>query len=150
MEIEDFSCCADLLAAEAAAKETRKSRINNACANFWNRISRALSKLRKKIKNIVDHKYFQQGMFNKKNSTKYNIISNPLIFFYRIVKLIWVSFFFLLNNSIDFKMYRIFLKIKYKQHFPTIKYWIATVRVSQCIICRYIVGDPHQYVVNGH
>ncbi|XP_026724837.1 voltage-dependent T-type calcium channel subunit alpha-1G-like isoform X5 [Trichoplusia ni] len=62
VEIEDFSCCADLLAAEAAAKETRKSRINNACANFWNRISRALSKLRKKIKNIVDHKYFQQGI----------------------------------------------------------------------------------------
>ena len=61
VEIEDFSCCADLLAAEAAAKETRKGRVKNACANFWNRISRALSRLRRKIKFIADHKYFQQG-----------------------------------------------------------------------------------------
>nr|XP_049699863.1 voltage-dependent T-type calcium channel subunit alpha-1G isoform X3 [Helicoverpa armigera] len=62
VEIEDFSCCADLLAAEAAAKETRKSRISNMCSKFWSRISRALSKLRKKIKFIADHKYFQQGI----------------------------------------------------------------------------------------
>ncbi|KAH9640741.1 hypothetical protein HF086_007312 [Spodoptera exigua] len=62
VEIDDFSCCAELLAAEAAAKETRKSRISNICSKFWNRISKALSILRKKIKFIADHKYFQQGI----------------------------------------------------------------------------------------
>ncbi|KAJ0177332.1 hypothetical protein K1T71_007341 [Dendrolimus kikuchii] len=62
IEIDDFSCCADLLAAEAAVKETKKSRFNNACSRFWRRIAKFFSKLRKNIKNIVDHKYFQQGI----------------------------------------------------------------------------------------
>lgn len=63
IEIDDFSCCADLLAAEAAAKETKKSRFNNACSLFWRKIAKFFGKLRKHIKNIVDHKYFQQGKF---------------------------------------------------------------------------------------
>ncbi|XP_037293759.1 voltage-dependent T-type calcium channel subunit alpha-1G isoform X2 [Manduca sexta] len=62
VEIEDFSCCADLLAAEAAAKETRKGRFRNACSMFWKRILKFFSILRKHIRNIVDHKYFQQGI----------------------------------------------------------------------------------------
>ncbi|XP_038212095.1 voltage-dependent T-type calcium channel subunit alpha-1G-like [Zerene cesonia] len=62
VEIEDFSCCADLIAAEAAAKETKKNKFTNACSLLWNRINRLLSILRKHIKNIVNHKYFQQGI----------------------------------------------------------------------------------------
>ncbi|CAG4983343.1 unnamed protein product [Colias eurytheme] len=62
VEIEDFSCCADLIAAEAAAKETKKNRFTNACSLLWNRINRLMSLLRKHIKNIVNHKYFQQGI----------------------------------------------------------------------------------------
>ncbi|XP_014366903.2 voltage-dependent T-type calcium channel subunit alpha-1G isoform X2 [Papilio machaon] len=62
VEIEDFSCCADLIAAEAAAKETRKSRVCNLCSTFWKRISKFLSLLRKHIKTVVNHKYFQQGI----------------------------------------------------------------------------------------
>ncbi|XP_075973762.1 voltage-dependent T-type calcium channel subunit alpha-1G-like isoform X2 [Anticarsia gemmatalis] len=62
VEIEDFSCCADLIAAEAAAKQKRKGRFNTACRKFWFRIARWLIRMRKHIKNIVDHKYFQQGI----------------------------------------------------------------------------------------
>ncbi|XP_053607628.1 voltage-dependent T-type calcium channel subunit alpha-1G-like isoform X3 [Plodia interpunctella] len=62
IEIEDFSCCADLIAADIAAKETRKNRFSKAWSIFWKKISKVLSWLRKHIKNIVDHKYFQQGI----------------------------------------------------------------------------------------
>ncbi|CAH2037210.1 unnamed protein product, partial [Iphiclides podalirius] len=62
VEIEDFSCCADLMAAEAAAKETRKGRLCNMCSVFWKRISQLLFLFRKNIKTVVNHKYFQQGI----------------------------------------------------------------------------------------
>lgn len=61
IEIEDFSCCVDLLMAEAAAKETRKGRLRNACCKFWKSFSNFFSDKRKRIKEIADHKYFQQG-----------------------------------------------------------------------------------------
>ncbi|XP_072931859.1 voltage-dependent T-type calcium channel subunit alpha-1G-like [Epargyreus clarus] len=62
VEIEDFSCCVDLIMAEAAAKETRKGRFSNVCSSFYSRIARLLSLLRKHIRTIADHKYFQQGI----------------------------------------------------------------------------------------
>ncbi|XP_062529385.1 voltage-dependent T-type calcium channel subunit alpha-1G isoform X1 [Bombyx mori] len=62
IEIEDFSCCVDLLMAEAAAKETRKGRLRNACCKFWKSFSNFFSDKRKRIKEIADHKYFQQGI----------------------------------------------------------------------------------------
>ncbi|RVE51646.1 hypothetical protein evm_003778, partial [Chilo suppressalis] len=62
IDIEDFSCCAELIAAEALAKESRKNRFTHAFCTVWKRISKFLSWLRKYIKNIVDHKYFQQGI----------------------------------------------------------------------------------------
>ncbi|CAH0723262.1 unnamed protein product, partial [Brenthis ino] len=62
VEIDDFSCCAELIAAEAAAAEKRKSRFSSACISLWRQISKMLSKLRKHIKIIVNHKYFQQGI----------------------------------------------------------------------------------------
>ncbi|XP_052759343.1 voltage-dependent T-type calcium channel subunit alpha-1G [Galleria mellonella] len=62
IDIEDYSCCAELLAAEAAAKQSRKNRFTSACSLFWKKISKAFSWQRKHIKNIVNHKYFQQGI----------------------------------------------------------------------------------------
>ncbi|KAL0893243.1 hypothetical protein ABMA27_014844 [Loxostege sticticalis] len=62
VEIEDFSCCAELLAAEQLAKEARKNRFTSACSRLYKRISKFMSWLRKHIKNIVNHKYFQQGI----------------------------------------------------------------------------------------
>ncbi|XP_073945551.1 ca[2+]-channel protein alpha[[1]] subunit T isoform X2 [Choristoneura fumiferana] len=62
LEIEDFSCCAELLAAEAAAKEARRGRFAGACLIFWRKISKFFAFLRKHVKNIVNHKYFQQGI----------------------------------------------------------------------------------------
>ncbi|CAK1547322.1 unnamed protein product [Leptosia nina] len=62
VEIEDFSCCADLIAADAAAKETKKNRFSKACTLLWRRLNKFLSLLRKHIKAIVNHKYFQQGI----------------------------------------------------------------------------------------
>ncbi|CAG9584805.1 unnamed protein product [Danaus chrysippus] len=62
VEIEDFSCCAELIAAEAAATEKKKGRIANACIKLWRRILKFFSLLRKHIKTIVNHKYFQQGI----------------------------------------------------------------------------------------
>ncbi|XP_045485298.1 voltage-dependent T-type calcium channel subunit alpha-1G isoform X2 [Pieris rapae] len=62
VEIEDFSCCADLIAADAAAKETKKNRFTKACSRLWKRFNKFLSLLRKHIKAIVNHKYFQQGI----------------------------------------------------------------------------------------
>ncbi|XP_063362295.1 voltage-dependent T-type calcium channel subunit alpha-1G-like isoform X2 [Cydia amplana] len=61
-DIEDYSCCAELLAAEAAAKEARKGRFASACSMFWRKISKFFSFLRKHIKDVVNHKYFQQGI----------------------------------------------------------------------------------------
>ncbi|XP_041977978.1 voltage-dependent T-type calcium channel subunit alpha-1G [Aricia agestis] len=62
VEIDDFSCCAELIAAEAAAKEKKKGRFSNACRNMWRSVSKFFSMLRKHIKAIVCHKYFQQGI----------------------------------------------------------------------------------------
>ncbi|XP_026324776.1 voltage-dependent T-type calcium channel subunit alpha-1G [Hyposmocoma kahamanoa] len=62
VEIEDFSCCADLIAAETLAKENRKGRFSSTCSIIWRRITKCLLWLRKYIKIIVNHKYFQQGI----------------------------------------------------------------------------------------
>ncbi|XP_049868679.1 voltage-dependent T-type calcium channel subunit alpha-1G-like isoform X3 [Pectinophora gossypiella] len=62
LEIEDFSCCAELLTAEAIARENSKGRFSSACSTFWKKISKFFSWLRKHVKNIANHKYFQQGI----------------------------------------------------------------------------------------
>lgn len=62
VEIDDFSCCAELIAAEAAAAEKKKGRFLNACLRLWRQISKCFSLLQKRIKTIVNHKYFQQGI----------------------------------------------------------------------------------------
>ncbi|CAH2106214.1 unnamed protein product [Euphydryas editha] len=62
VEIDDFSCCAELIAAEAAAAEKKKGRFSNACLKLWRQISKCFSLLQKHIKAIVNHKYFQQGI----------------------------------------------------------------------------------------
>ncbi|CAH2234985.1 jg18984 [Pararge aegeria aegeria] len=62
IEIDDFSCCAELIAAEAAAAEKKKSRFSSACIFFWRETSKLFSLMRKHIKIIVNHKYFQQGI----------------------------------------------------------------------------------------
>ncbi|XP_064071851.1 voltage-dependent T-type calcium channel subunit alpha-1G-like isoform X2 [Vanessa tameamea] len=62
VEIDDFSCCAELIAAEAAAAEKKKGRLINACVRLWRLIMKRFSDIRKHIKQIVNHKYFQQGI----------------------------------------------------------------------------------------
>ncbi|KOB72575.1 putative voltage-gated calcium channel alpha subunit [Operophtera brumata] len=49
IDIEDYSCCAELLAAEAAKKLTKKTRIKNACSNFCKRISRFFGMIRQHV-----------------------------------------------------------------------------------------------------
>lgn len=61
VEIEDFSCCAELIAAEAVAAEKKKSRFSSACLLFWRETSKLFTLMRKHIKIVVNHKYFQQG-----------------------------------------------------------------------------------------
>ncbi|XP_052740095.1 voltage-dependent T-type calcium channel subunit alpha-1G [Bicyclus anynana] len=62
IEIDDFSCCAELIAAEAAAAEKKKSRFSSACLLLWRETSKLFSLMRKHIKIVVNHKYFQQGI----------------------------------------------------------------------------------------
>ncbi|XP_050683561.1 voltage-dependent T-type calcium channel subunit alpha-1H-like [Leptidea sinapis] len=62
VEMEDFSCCADLIAMDMATKETKKSRFSITVHLLWNRISKFMSLLRKYIKIVANHKYFQQGI----------------------------------------------------------------------------------------
>ncbi|VVC89033.1 unnamed protein product [Leptidea sinapis] len=62
VEMEDFSCCADLIAMDMATKETKKSRFAITVHLLWNRISKFMSLLRKYIKIVANHKYFQQGI----------------------------------------------------------------------------------------
>ncbi|GBP86607.1 Voltage-dependent T-type calcium channel subunit alpha-1G [Eumeta japonica] len=61
LDVEDFSCCAELQAAEAAVN-ANKNRFSSACSLLWRKTVKFLSYLRKHVKNIVDHKYFQQGI----------------------------------------------------------------------------------------
>ncbi|XP_045772342.1 voltage-dependent T-type calcium channel subunit alpha-1G-like isoform X3 [Maniola jurtina] len=62
VEIDDFSCCAELIAAEAAAAEKKKSRFSSACLLLWRETSKCFSLMRKHIKTVANHKYFQQGI----------------------------------------------------------------------------------------
>lgn len=61
LDIEDFSCCAELLAAEAAANEAKKGRFSKTFIVYWRKLNKFLSWLRKHIKKIANNKYFQQG-----------------------------------------------------------------------------------------
>ncbi|CAG9133396.1 unnamed protein product [Plutella xylostella] len=62
VEMEDYSCCAELLAAEIVARENRRGRLHRAAACVWRHVAALLSKQRKFVKVVVDHKYFQQGI----------------------------------------------------------------------------------------
>lgn len=65
--IEDFSCCYELhkatLAAQIAAeKEKRNSKIFGAIVTIYKIVSKVFSFIRKYVRKLCDHRYFQQGI----------------------------------------------------------------------------------------
>lgn len=59
---EDFSCCQDMWHCEAEYKNAKRSRFYIVICTIIKGVIRALCLLRKYIKIMVDHKYFQQGI----------------------------------------------------------------------------------------
>lgn len=59
---DDFSCCQDLWHCESEYKNEKRSRLYILCCMFLKGIIKAVKYTRRKIKLLVDHKYFQQGI----------------------------------------------------------------------------------------
>lgn len=66
-QMEDFSCCYELHQATLAAqleaeKKRQKSKIYGAIVTIYKIVSKIFTFIRKYVRKIVDHRYFQQGI----------------------------------------------------------------------------------------
>lgn len=59
---DDFSCCQDLWHCESEYKNETRSRLYVICCLVLKAIIRSVRWIRRKIKQLVEHKYFQQGI----------------------------------------------------------------------------------------
>ncbi|RZC35961.1 voltage-dependent T-type calcium channel subunit alpha-1G, partial [Asbolus verrucosus] len=59
---DDFSCCQDLWHCESEYKNEKRSRLYIVCCLILKGVIRSVKCVRRKIKRLVEHRYFQQGI----------------------------------------------------------------------------------------